>query len=33
MLEEPGTWVHWKIAECRAEEMRKMFRQRYFKEE
>jgi hypothetical protein len=30
MLEEPGTWVHWKIKEPRAAELQKLLRQKYF---
>ncbi|MEM3551540.1 MAG: hypothetical protein QXV01_10675, partial [Candidatus Bathyarchaeia archaeon] len=30
-LEEPGMWVHWKIKEPRAEEMRRILRAKYFK--
>lgn len=33
MLEEPGTWVHWKIREPRAEEMQKILQQYYVKAE
>jgi len=29
-LEEPGTWVHWKIREPRAAELKKLLRQKYF---